>query len=70
MAAGVLVVSLATLPEAEMRIEKIQAREILDSRGWPTVEVDVHVGGGIVARAAAKLTSFEMATRPGLLERA
>jgi enolase len=52
MAAGVLVVSLATLPEAEMRIEKIQAREILDSRGWPTVEVDVHVGGGIVARAA------------------
>ena len=35
-----------------MRIEKIQAREVLDSRGWPTVEVDLHVEGGIVARAA------------------
>jgi len=38
--------------EAEMRIEKIQAREILDSRGWPTVEVDVHVAGGFLGRAA------------------
>jgi enolase len=35
-----------------MRIEKIQAREILDSRGWPTVEADVHLAGGVVARAA------------------
>jgi len=35
-----------------MRIEKIRAREVLDSRGWPTVEVDLHVEGGIVARAA------------------
>jgi enolase len=35
-----------------MRIERIQAREILDSRGWPTVEVDLHIAGGIVARAA------------------
>jgi enolase len=38
--------------EAEMRIEKIQAREVLDSRGWPTVEVDVQVAGGFVGRAA------------------
>ncbi|MER3416611.1 MAG: phosphopyruvate hydratase [Gemmataceae bacterium] len=33
-------------------IEKIQAREILDSRGQPTVEVEVHLTGGIVGRAA------------------
>jgi len=33
-------------------IEKIEAREILDSRGNPTVEVDITTKGGIVARAA------------------
>jgi len=33
-------------------ITEIIAREILDSRGNPTVEADVHVTGGIVARAA------------------
>lgn len=33
-------------------IEGIVAREILDSRGTPTVEVDVHVEDGIVGRAA------------------
>src|SRR5437660_2311991 len=30
----------------------IQAREILDSRGNPTVEVDVFLAGGAVGRAA------------------
>jgi enolase len=30
----------------------IQAREILDSRGNPTVEVDVHLSGGAMGRAA------------------
>ncbi len=35
----------------KFRIRKIKAREILDSRGNPTVEVDVHTGSG-VARAA------------------
>ena len=30
----------------------IQAREILDSRGNPTVEVDVHLAGGAMGRAA------------------
>lgn len=30
----------------------IQAREILDSRGNPTVEVDVHLAGGAIGRAA------------------
>ncbi|MGB0680410.1 MAG: phosphopyruvate hydratase [Polyangiales bacterium] len=34
------------------RITSVQAREILDSRGNPTVEVDVHVEGGACGRAA------------------
>ncbi len=34
-----------------MRIAKVKAREILDSRGNPTVEVDVTVRGGAVGRA-------------------
>ncbi|MCF0173727.1 MAG: phosphopyruvate hydratase [Bacteroidales bacterium] len=35
-----------------MRIEKIKAREILDSRGNPTVEVDVILESGVIGRAA------------------
>jgi len=34
------------------KITNIVAREILDSRGNPTIEVDVHVEGGAVGRAA------------------
>src|SRR6202142_1105539 len=34
------------------KIKKIQAREILDSRGNPTVEVDVTLCCGTVGRAA------------------
>ncbi len=34
------------------RITDIRAREIMDSRGNPTVEADVHVGDGILGRAA------------------
>ncbi|MBI4343679.1 MAG: phosphopyruvate hydratase [Candidatus Omnitrophica bacterium] len=34
------------------RIRAIRAREILDSRGQPTVEVDVLLGGGACGRAA------------------
>jgi enolase len=34
------------------RIVDVRAREILDSRGNPTVEVDLHVEGGILGRAA------------------
>ena len=30
----------------------IHAREILDSRGNPTVEVDVHLESGVMGRAA------------------
>src|SRR5258708_33861600 len=33
-------------------ISAIQAREIIDSRGNPTVEVDVHLSGGATGRAA------------------
>ena len=35
-----------------MRIEAIRAREILDSRGNPTVEADVLLEGGARGRAA------------------
>jgi len=37
---------------AQGRIERVQAREILDSRGNPTVEVDVTTSGGLRGRAA------------------
>jgi len=33
-------------------IEQVHARQILDSRGNPTVEVDVRLDGGVVGRAA------------------
>ena len=35
-----------------MKIRSIQAREILDSRGNPTVEVDVILESGALGRAA------------------
>ena len=34
------------------RIVDIRAREIMDSRGNPTVEADVHLDGGVLGRAA------------------
>ncbi len=34
------------------KIEAVTARQILDSRGNPTVEVDVHLAGGLLGRAA------------------
>ena len=34
------------------KIAKVHAREILDSRGKPTVEAEVHLEGGIVSRAS------------------
>ena len=36
-----------------MKIRKVIAREIIDSRGNPTIEVYVVLTGGIVGRAAA-----------------
>ena len=35
-----------------MKIKDIKAREILDSRGNPTVEVDIVLESGIVGRAS------------------
>jgi enolase len=37
---------------ATQRIDRIHAREVLDSRGNPTVEVDVLLAGGVLGRAA------------------
>ena len=34
-----------------MRIKRIHAREVLDSRGRPTVEVDVVLKNGVLGRA-------------------
>jgi len=35
-----------------MKIEKVHAREILDSRGNPTVEVEVTLENGVMGRAS------------------
>lgn len=35
-----------------MRIKEVHAREILDSRGYPTVEVEVTLEGGVTGRAS------------------
>lgn len=44
-------------------IETVKAREIMDSRGNPTVEVEVYLSGGVIGRAAvpsgASTGSFE-----------
>ena len=37
---------------AQTSITEIKAREILDSRGNPTIEVDLHLAGGAMGRAA------------------
>ncbi len=43
---------MSTLPSfSELKIQSVHAREILDSRGFPTVEVDLVLGGGKVAPA-------------------
>src|SRR3990167_6237409 len=39
-------------PSASSKISKIKGREILDSRGNPTVEVEVTLQSGIAGRAA------------------
>jgi enolase len=43
---------LAKVEESKFKIAQIIAREILDSRGNPTVEVDLQTEGGIAVRAA------------------
>src|ERR1700743_3043093 len=34
------------------KITRVHARQVIDSRGNPTVEADVYVGGGVRGRAA------------------
>ena len=52
------------------KIVKIIGREIIDSRGNPTVEAEVHLEGGFVGMAAGlllgpvKLWNCAMATNP------
>lgn len=41
-----------------LEIEKVVGREILDSRGNPTVEAEVHLMDGTVARGAASEWCF------------
>lgn len=36
-----------------LEIEKVSGREIIDSRGNPTVEAEVTLAGGIIGRGAA-----------------
>jgi enolase len=42
----------ATQSQLLMKIEKVHGREILDSRGNPTVEVEITLEGGVVGRGA------------------
>ncbi|MCP4952623.1 MAG: phosphopyruvate hydratase [Proteobacteria bacterium] len=37
---------------SDAHISKVLAREILDSRGFPTIETEVHLAGGAIGRAA------------------
>ena len=34
-----------------MKIQRVRAREVLDSRGYPTVEVEVTLKNGVMGRA-------------------
>ena len=40
-----------------MIIENVHAREILDSRGNPTVEVEVSLKSGVVGRASVQIAA-------------
>lgn len=62
-----------------MKIEKVHAREILDSRGNPTVEVEVTLENGVIAvqpfrqehlQAKTRHWNFATATRTAILARA
>ena len=62
-----------------MIIENVHAREILDSRGNPTVEVEVTLKSGIVGRALfhqvrrqakTRLWNFVMVIRTAMVVRA
>ena len=62
-----------------MEIVKVVGREVLDSRGNPTVEVDVHLASGAFGRAAVpsgastgenEESSFVMATKNAMVAKA
>ena len=45
-------------------IDRIIAREIIDSRGHPTIEVDVSLINGSFGRASVLLEPLPAATKP------
>ena len=47
-----------------LEIEKVIGREIIDSRGNPTVEAEVHLADGTVARGAARAALRQESLRP------
>ena len=52
------------------RIKKVWAREILDSRGNPTVEVDVVLDNGVLGRAGGAFRGVNRRERgPGTARR-
>ena len=62
-----------------MEIVKVVGREVLDSRGNPTVEVDVHLASGAFGRelfplvplpVKTKQSSFVMATKNAMVAKA
>lgn len=62
-----------------MEIVKVVGREVLDSRGNPTVEVDVHLASGALAvqlfppallPVKTKQSSFVMATKNAMVAKA
>ena len=55
-----------------MKIAEIKGREILDSRGNPTVEVDVILESGVMGRASVnmRLWNYVTATKPVTEEKA
>ena len=46
-------------------IEHVQAREILDSRGNPTVEAEVVLAEGVIGRAALAQMGLSTRGQPG-----
>ncbi len=52
LCSAILLVISYNCKKKKMKIEKIHAREILDSRGNPTVEVEVTLENGVMGRAA------------------
>ena len=41
------------MSQTQSAIRSVKGREILDSRGWPTVEAEILLSNGVTARAAS-----------------